>query len=127
VIDAVRLTEALAAFRARPVAGLDELNEAALTVFCFGNDMPMRLIHDRLIVGEAMGEVPDDTPMVPLQRDLQQEQKRLRMAIEAEASVLNLDLRKPLHLERSHLLNRLCLLDVPWESNKMLPVRRHVS
>ncbi|HML20882.1 MAG TPA: DUF5682 family protein [Aggregatilinea sp.] len=114
VIDAVRLTETLAALRGRPAAGLDELNEAALAVFCFGSDLPMRLIHDRLIVGEAMGDVPDENPMVPLQRDLQQEQKRLRMAVESGASLLDLDLRKPLHMDRSHLLNRLRLLGVPW-------------
>lgn len=114
VIDAVRLTDTLTALRGRPVAGLDELNEAALAVFCFGDDMPMRLIHDQLIVGEAMGAVPDETPMVPLQRDLQREQKRLRMKEEATVSTLNLDLRKPMHLERSHLLNRLSLLGVPW-------------
>lgn len=114
VIDAVRLSETLAALRGRPAPGLDEYNEAALTVFCFGNALPLQLIHDKLIVGDKLGKVPDETPMVPLQRDLQAEQKRLRMKPEAGQSTLTLDLRTESHLERSHLLNRLALLGVFW-------------
>src|SRR5262249_54732206 len=59
-------------------------------------------------------EVPDDTPMVPLQRDLLRESKRLALRQQPELSTLSLDLRVPQHLERSHLLHRLELLDIPW-------------
>jgi len=114
VIEAVRLAESLAALRACPVPGLPELNEACTTVFCFGSDVPLRLIHRRLIVGELLGAVPDDTPMVPLQADLQREQKRLRLAADAAQKSLDLDLRKPNDLDRSRLLHRLALLGVDW-------------
>src|SRR5207249_2925800 len=67
VIEAVRLAEALAALRDRPLPGLPELNEATQTVLCFGSDIPMRLIRDRLIVGERLGRVPEEAPVVPLQ------------------------------------------------------------
>ena len=40
VIEAVRLAEALAALRDLPMPGLDELNEATLTVLCDGDDAP---------------------------------------------------------------------------------------
>ncbi len=113
VIEAVRLGETLAALRDRPLPGLLELNEATQTVLCFGDSLPMQLIHDRLIVGERLGEVPPETPMVPLQQDLQQQQRRLRLK-PAVAMSLELDLRKPLDLERSHLLHRLTLLNLPW-------------
>jgi hypothetical protein len=83
-------------------------------VFCFGNDAPLRLIHRKLIVGESLGRVPDATPMVPLQADLQREQKRLRMPVESGQQTLDLDLRKPTDLDRSRLLHRLELLGVPW-------------
>lgn len=116
VIEAVRLTESLAGLRERPLPGLPELNEAAQAVFCFGSDMPMRLIHERLIVGALLGQVPDETPMVPLQQDLQREQKRLRLTAEASWRDYDFDLRKPNDLERSHLLHRLNLLDIPWGS-----------
>jgi hypothetical protein len=114
VIEAVRLAETLAALRGRPLPGLPELNESTQTVLCFGDALPMRLIHDRLIVGEVLGEVPADTPMVPLQQDLLREQRRLRLAPEAFQRTLDLDLRKPKELDRSHLLHRLALLGIPW-------------
>jgi hypothetical protein len=114
VIEAVRLAETLAALRDRPLPGLPELNEATQTVLCFGDPLPMQLIHEQLIVGERLGQVPDETPMIPLQQDLQRQQKRLRLKPEATQTVLELDLRKPLDLERSHLLHRLILLNIEW-------------
>ena len=114
VIEAVRLAETLAALRGRPLPGLPELNEAVQAVLCLGDPLPMRLIHDALIVGEALGEVPAETPSVPLQQDLAREQKRLRLKPEAGQSVEELDLRKPNDLDRSHLLHRLGLLGIPW-------------
>jgi hypothetical protein len=114
VIEAVRLAETLAALRDRPLPGLAELNEATQTVLCFGDALPMQLIHQQLIVGERLGRVPADTPMIPLQQDLQRQQQRLRLKPAATETSLNLDLRKPLDLERSHLLHRLTLLQLPW-------------
>ncbi|MEO1442064.1 MAG: DUF5682 family protein [Chloroflexota bacterium] len=114
VIDAVRLAETLAAIRGRPMAGLEEFNEAALTVMANGNEVPMNIIAEKLIIGDLMGTVPDGIPMVPLQRDLNMEQTRLRLRQSATATTLKLDLRTPEHLERSQLLHRLRLLHVPW-------------
>jgi Family of unknown function (DUF5682) len=114
VIEAVRLAEALAALRDRPLPGLPELNEASQAVLCLGAELPMRLIHQQLIVGELLGEVPDDTPLAPLQQDLAREQKRLRMPAEASWHDYDLDLRKPNDRDRSYLLHRLGLLGVPW-------------
>jgi len=114
VIEAVRLAETLAAVRGRAMAGLEEMNEAVQTVFCFGNDLPLRLVREKLIVGETLGQVPEETPLAPLHRDLQREQKRLRLAAEALERSLDLDLRKPNDLDRSRLLHRLNLLGVGW-------------
>ena len=114
VIEAVRLAETLAALRDRPLPGLSELNEATQSVFCFGNDLPLRLIHEKLIVGETLGAVPEETPLAPLQQDLAREQKRLRLPAEALERTYDLDLRKPNDLDRSRLLHRLSLLSVCW-------------
>lgn len=114
VIEAVRLSESLAALRQAPIAGLLELNEATQTVLCFGSDAPMRLIREKLIIGERLGTVPEATPMVPLAGDLQRQQKRLSLKPEATERVLTLDLRKEFDLERSHLLHRLNLLGIHW-------------
>ncbi|MDT8305481.1 MAG: DUF5682 family protein [Anaerolineae bacterium] len=114
IIDAVRLAETLAALRGRPAPALAELNEAAVAVLCHGDSTPLALIQRELIVGDTMGVVPGETLQVPLQRDLEQTQKRLRMKPSAGEKVLKLDLRKPLHLARSQLLYRLQLLEIPW-------------
>jgi hypothetical protein len=114
VIEAVRLGHSLAALRDRPVPGLTEFNDAVRAVFCFGDDTPMQLIADKLIVGELLGQVPEATPSLPFQQDLQREQKRLRLRPNATQEVRDLDLRKPNDLDRSRLLHRLRLLDIPW-------------
>ncbi|MGA4993291.1 DUF5682 family protein [Nonomuraea bangladeshensis] len=114
VIESVRLAESLAALRGRPLAGLSEVTEAARAVLCEGDDLAVELIQRRLVVGDRLGHVPDGVPMVPLQRDLRDQQRRLRLRPEALDRELDLDLRKPLDLERSHLLHRLRLLEVGW-------------
>src|SRR5215470_2389142 len=117
VIESVRLAAALAALRGRPLAGLEEVTEAAGAVLCEGSDLLVALIQRRLVVGERLGAVPPATPMVPLQRDLTDQQRRLKLRPEVmgpEPRDYDLDLRKPNDLARSRLLYRLALLDVPW-------------
>ncbi|MBB4703014.1 hypothetical protein BJ982_004558 [Sphaerisporangium siamense] len=114
VIEAVRLANSLALVRGRPLAGLGEVTEAVRAVLCEGDELPVELIQRRMVVGERLGRVPDDTPMVPLQRDLRDRQRRLKLRPEALERELDLDLRKPLDLERSRLLHRLKLLGVAW-------------
>src|SRR6202453_983167 len=114
VIEAVRLADALAALRGRPLAGLEEVTEAAQAVLCDGSDLLTRLIQRKLVVGERLGAVPAAPPMMPLQRDLHDQQRRLRLRPEASPHDYDLDLRKPNDLARSHLLHRLGLLGVRW-------------
>ncbi|MCA9805910.1 MAG: hypothetical protein KC777_28270, partial [Cyanobacteria bacterium HKST-UBA02] len=114
IIETVRLAETLAAMRGRSAAGLMELSEATRAVLCFGDDLPMRLIHDRLIVGEDLGEVPAETQGTPLGRDLEAQQKSLRLKPETGEKTLDLDLRKEIDRGRSLLLHRLDLLGVSW-------------
>ena len=57
VIEAVRLAQALATMRDRPAPGLPELTEAAQTVLCFGDDLPMKLIQEQLIVSERRDQL----------------------------------------------------------------------
>jgi hypothetical protein len=113
VIDGVRLAEMLAALRGGR-AGLSEMNEASIAVLCAGHTEPLNLIHKRLIVSERLGKVPVDTPAVPLRRDLSALQKKLRLPVSAEPTVLDLDLRQPTDLNRSQLFHRLNLLNIPW-------------
>ncbi|MFI2643105.1 DUF5682 family protein [Streptomyces sp. NPDC018610] len=114
VIEAVRLAETLAAMRGRPLPGLSETTDAVRAVMCEGSDVPQALVHDRLVVGDVLGEVPATAPAVPLQRDLTRLQRRLRLRPEAPERELELDLRKETDAERSRLLHRLRLLGVGW-------------
>jgi hypothetical protein len=114
VIEAVRLAETLAALRGRPLAGLGEATDAVRAVMCEGSDVPLALVRDRLVVGDALGEVPPDAPAVPLARDLARQQRTLRLKPEVLERHLELDLRKDTDAARSRLLHRLALLAIGW-------------
>jgi len=114
LIEAARLADTLAAMRGRPAPGLAELHEATRTVLTLGDEAMLAFVADALVVGDRLGSVPPDLPTVPLQRDLEQAQKSLRLKPEATRKTLDLDLRQPNDLARSHLLHRLKLLDLPW-------------
>jgi hypothetical protein len=114
VIETVRLAETLAALRGLSSAGLAELRDAALAVLCGGDATPLALVHEKLEVGTGLGVVPSEVPSVPLARDLAALQKSLRLPPSAESKVQELDLRKDMDRERSRLLHRLRLLDIPW-------------
>ncbi len=114
VLHGVRLADALATLRGRQTPGLGELQDAVQAVLCEGQPAPLALVREQLEVGEALGAVPDGAPTVPLQQDVTARQRRLRLKPSAEPRELDLDLRKPLGLDRSHLLHRLRVLGVPW-------------
>jgi len=114
LIEATRLADSLAALRQRPQPGLEELHEATRTVLLMGDDAALQFIADALLVGQKMGQVPPNVPTVPLQKDVEQQQKSLRLKAEALERTLDLDLRQPNDLARSHLLHRLALIDLPW-------------
>lgn len=118
VIEAVRLADALAAMRDLRSPGLAELNEAILSIFCHGEPAPLQLIRNRLEIGACLGEVPEDAPSVPLAQDLARLQRTLRLKPTSEVRLLDLDLRNATDLQRSRLLHRLNLLDIPWGTAK---------
>lgn len=114
VIESVRLADTLAAIRGRPRAGLTELREATCTVMLQGQAAQLDLIRQHLEVGEALGQVPDSVPTVPLQRDLD---ARMRAALLKPQTLPHdkvLDLRKPKHRLASVLLHQLRVLDIAW-------------
>jgi len=114
VIEAVRLAESLAALRRLSKVGLEELNEATLSVLCNGEPLMMELIRRELIVSNRIGEVPTEIPKPPLQTDIERQQKRLRLPPTADFKDYTLDLRKDTDLLRSIFLHRLQLLEIKW-------------
>ncbi len=114
VIEAVRLAETLATLRGRPLAGLTEVTDATRSVLCDGDELALRHVTDRLVVGERLGEVPASVPTVPLEADLVATTRRLRLKREPTARALDLDLRRGIDRERSRLFHRLRLLELGW-------------
>ena len=109
LIAGTRLADALATMRNRPRPGLGEVLDAADAVLG-GLD----LVRSRLVVGDALGTVPDDAPQVPLARDLAKLQKSARLKPSATPKVVEVDLRTPTGRRKSHLLHRLSALGVHW-------------
>lgn len=114
IIESVRLANTLAALRERPLPGLSEVTEATRAVLCEGDETMVRLVTSELVVGEALGSVPDSAPTVPLEADLRAQARSLRLTRRALSKQLDLDLRKDRDVARSHLLHRLRLLGISW-------------
>lgn len=114
IIESIRLAETLATLRERPLAGLSEVTEATRSVLCDGDETLLRLVSTELVVGEALGTVPEGTPTVPLEADLRAQIRTLRLKQQALERTIDLDLRTDGGLARSRLLHRLRLLDIGW-------------
>jgi hypothetical protein len=63
-IEALRLAETLTALRGRTSPTLEEVVEAIRASICFGSDMPLALVRRKLIIGEELGELPPEAPLV---------------------------------------------------------------
>ncbi|WP_444943901.1 DUF5682 family protein [Microbulbifer sp. ZKSA006] len=114
VIEAVRLSHSLAAVRNRPAPGFEEIIEAAIACLCFGERLIWQQIERELLLGQEVGAIPEDAPLVPLLEDLQRWQKKTKLKPTALDKEVSLDLRSEIGLNKSTLLHRLAVLEVPW-------------
>ena len=133
IIEGVRLARTLATMRNLPLPGIDELKEAAVSVYCDGYEEKMDLIFKKLITGDVIGQVPESIPMVPLQKDLEQWIKSTRLTkyrnssetLWLKATAKNkqggIDLRDETDHKKSLLLHRLDLIDIKWGQLKASP------
>ncbi len=109
LIAGTRLASSLAAMRGRPRPGLAEVLDAAGAV-TGGLDIVRR----DLVIGHAIGAVPDAAPQVPLARDVAKLQKSARIPVGADTRTVEVDLRTPIGRRKSHLLHRLGALGIGW-------------
>ncbi|WP_024610241.1 DUF5682 family protein [Pseudoalteromonas sp. TB64] len=114
VIEAQRLSLSLAAVRDRPQPSFEEITDAVISCMCFGEYALWQQINKTVLLGQQVGEIPDDIDLVPLLEDLQKLQKKYRLKPEALEKEHSLDLRSDIGQNKSVLLHRLQLLDVPW-------------
>jgi len=116
-IEAVHLAETLATVRGQSMVGISELRSAAIAVFCNGDEGQLKLVEDKMIIGEAMGNVPENIPKVPLQVDLEKSIRSVRFGkiwMVASSQEKTLDLRKLTQLKASQLLHRMLILGISW-------------
>jgi Family of unknown function (DUF5682) len=114
VIEAVRLSVALASLRGHATPGLAEMRDATLAALCHGEEAPFRIIETRLVIGDRVGRIDEGVPQMPLATDLARWQRRTRLVPEALESEIAVDLRSDAGLLKSILLHRLDLIAVPW-------------
>jgi hypothetical protein len=131
-IEAVRLAETLATIRHLPLPGMDELKEAAVTIFGGGNEAPVQLIEEKMIIGDAMGKVPSSIPKLPLQDDLDKKIKSLHLTKYVQTEIFKwikeaakeensrttprggLNIREEMDLKQSHFLHQLNILGIDF-------------
>ncbi len=114
VIEATRLCQTLAAVRNRPSVGFEEVREAVIACLCFGEASIWQQIESQLLLGNQVGHIPADAPLIPLIEDLQGQQKKHKLKPEALPRELSLDLRSDAGLGKSILLHRLTILSIDW-------------
>jgi len=114
VIEAERLAVSLAVIRERAIPGYDELREASISCLCNGEPALWTVVEEKLLIGNEVGEIPNEVPLAPLLEDLTLQQKKTRLKPDALDRDLSLDLRSESGLLRSTLLHRLTILGVDW-------------
>lgn len=124
--EAVRLARTLAAMQGQGIPSLANLRSAVLSTLCEGSEERLVIVEERLILGEKVGQVPENASQVPLQKDLQQQLKSSRLnkywGIVGEQWVKankakprgGIDLREPTDVQKSQLLHQLQLLNIQW-------------
>lgn len=114
LIEADRLARSLACIREKSRPGFEELREATIACLCHGDPTRWQLIEKTLLIGSAVGEIPEVLDQAPLLGDLAKQQKSMRLRPAADAKEISLDLRSAAGLKKSTLLHRLTILGVPW-------------
>ncbi len=123
VLEANRLANALATLRGRAIPGIDELQEAAVTVICKGEEKWLELIQKKAIIGQKVGHIPNKIASL-IQQDFEKTIKSLRLTKEYQSVDpvgKKLDLRKDHDRAVSYLLHRLLLLDIPFGELQSTP------
>lgn len=124
VIEAVRLANALTSMRSGSLPVLKDLHDAVITCFGGGELSPVAEAINMVDIGTAIGSLPEGVSQTPVQEDMNQELKRLKLTNykSAVAQELTLDLRENLKvktreaafidLNRSTFLHRLRVLNI---------------
>ena len=124
VIEAVRLSQALASMRQGAMPVLQDLHDVVVTCLGEGELVSVAESINQVDIGTAIGSLPEGIFQTPIQEDMNQELQRLKLTSykSTVAQELSLDLRENLKvkskeaafidLNRSVFLNRLQVLGI---------------
>ena len=130
VIEAVRLANTLSAMKGGAYPVLADLHDAVITCFGGGDLATVAEAINKVDIGTAIGSLPEEVSQTPVQEDMNQELKRLKLTNykSAVAQDLSLDLRENLKvktkeaafidLNRSTFLHRLEVLGIHFATQQ---------
>lgn len=130
VIEAVRLAQSLTSLRDGTLPVLSDLHDSVLTCLGGGDLASVAEAINMVDIGTAIGALPEGVSQTPVQEDMNQELKRLKLTQykSAVAQELSLDLRENLKvktkeaafidLNRSTFLHRLSILGIHFSSQQ---------
>ena len=130
VIEAVRLANVLSAMKGGTYPVLEDLHDAVVTCFGSGGLSSVAEAINKVDIGTAIGALPEGVSQTPVQEDMNQELKRLKLTNykSAIAQDLSLDLRENLKvktkeaafidLNRSTFLHRLEVLGIHFATQQ---------
>ena len=130
VIEAVRLANVLSAMKGGTYPVLEDLHDAVVTCFGGGGLSSVAEAINKVDIGIAIGALPEGVSQTPVQEDMNQELKRLKLTNykSAIAQDLSLDLRENLKvktkeaafidLNRSTFLHRLEVLGIHFATQQ---------
>lgn len=116
VIETLYTAHALASIRGLHKIGLDEMNEAVVSVMCMGDEILLNYVKEKLIVGNRIGKIPSKYTTLPIKQDFEAKIKTFRLQIRPDPKEYTIDLRKTSGLNKSIFLHRLNLLNIGWGS-----------
>ncbi len=117
IIDAEILSRNIAYLRNHILPCIEDMLDAAVATFCEGKEELINLIKDKAIVGNQIGVVPLDNSSLPFQIiffDLLKVSKLEKHWKSSEDLIVELDLRKDLHLRQSNFFHLCRLLNIDW-------------
>ena len=115
VIEAVRLADALTSFRSGSGPVLKDLHDAVITCFGSGDLALVAGAINQVDIGTAIGHLPEGVSQTPVQEDMKQELKRLKLTDykSTVAQELSLDLRENLKVKSLRLMQKSIALKQP--------------
>ncbi len=117
IIDAENLAYQLTYLRGLVHPGIQELEETLICIFGQGDPHRIQLLSEKIFVGDKIGKITVENHKLPFIQEFHKQLKQLNLNSywgQENEKALQLDLRKPKHLEKSRFIHKTLLLQLKW-------------